>query len=54
MTLNVVVIGTGALGKHHARILSSMPGVKLAAIAELNEASGREVAERLGTTWVAD
>ena len=53
-TLNVVVIGTGALGKHHARILSSMPGVKLAAIAELNEASGREVAERLGTVWVAD
>jgi predicted dehydrogenase len=52
--LNLVVIGTGALGKHHARILSTLPGVRLAAIAELNEAAGRDLADKYGARWVAD
>ncbi|MCY2963114.1 MAG: Gfo/Idh/MocA family oxidoreductase [Planctomycetota bacterium] len=52
--LRAAVIGTGALGKHHARILSGLQGVNLSAIAELHEASGRAVADKHNTRWVAD
>jgi len=52
--LKLIVIGTGALGKHHARILSQMDGVELVAVAELNAAAGREIAEKCGTKWVVD
>jgi predicted dehydrogenase len=32
--LRVAVIGVGALGKHHARILSALPGASLAAVVD--------------------
>lgn len=52
--LPVAVIGTGALGQHHARILSQMKGVDLIAVAETREEAGRAVAEKCGTRWVSD
>jgi len=52
--LQVAVVGAGALGRHHARILSKLPGVDLVAVAELNEAAGRSVAEACETRWVSD
>jgi len=52
--LRIAVVGTGALGQHHARILSQLPGVKLVAIAETREEVGRAVAEKCATRWVAD
>ena len=40
----VAVIGVGALGKHHARILSELPDVELAGIVDINEPRAREIA----------
>jgi predicted dehydrogenase len=40
----VAVIGVGALGKHHARILAQLPDVELAGIVDINEARAREIA----------
>jgi predicted dehydrogenase len=44
MGTRVAVIGVGALGKHHARILAAMPGVNLVGIVDINEARAREIA----------
>lgn len=52
--LRIAVVGTGALGRHHARILSAFEGVTLVAVAEINAASGQTVARNCGTEWVAD
>ncbi|MDA8155676.1 MAG: Gfo/Idh/MocA family oxidoreductase [Actinomycetota bacterium] len=46
--LKVAVIGAGYLGRHHARIYSTMEGVELAAIADTDEARAREVAAAYG------
>ena len=52
--LRVAVVGVGALGRHHARILSEMEGVELVAVADSQEQRGQEVATRHQTRWVAD
>lgn len=52
--LQVMVAGVGALGRHHARIISGMPGVQLAAVADPREDIGREIAKQFNTKWVAD
>ena len=44
MSLRVAVIGVGHLGKHHARILSAMPGVELVAVVDTNRARADEIA----------
>ena len=48
--LRVGVIGTGALGFHHARLLRRMPGVEFAGIYDTNPARAAEVAQQLETT----
>lgn len=52
--LRMAVIGTGALGQHHARILSQMPGVDLVAVADTRADIGRTVAQNCKTRWVGD
>lgn len=52
--LRMAVVGTGALGRHHARILSAFEGVTLVAVAEINPVAGQAVAHKCGTAWVAD
>ena len=49
MSLRVAVIGVGHLGKHHARILASLPGVELAAVVDTNRARAEEIAAANGT-----
>jgi predicted dehydrogenase len=44
MSLRVGVIGVGYLGRHHARILSSLPGVELVAVVDTNGTRAEEVA----------
>jgi len=44
MTLRVAVIGVGYLGRHHARILSTLPGVALVAVVDTNRARADEIA----------
>lgn len=53
-TLKVAVVGVGALGRHHARILAEMDGVDLVAVAEPNEEQGRSVASACGCDWTDD
>ena len=52
MSLRIAVIGVGHLGKHHARILSSLPGVELVAVADTNRARAQEIAAANGTRAV--
>src|SRR4051794_866167 len=54
VTLRVAVIGVGHLGKHHARILSSLPGVTLAAVVDTNRARAEEIAAANATRAVFD
>jgi predicted dehydrogenase len=39
----IAVIGVGALGRHHARILAALPDVALAAVVDIDEARAREI-----------
>jgi predicted dehydrogenase len=54
MTIRVAVIGVGHLGKHHARILSSLPGVELVAVVDTNQARAAEVAAAHGARALFD
>jgi len=52
--LRIGVIGAGALGRHHARILSQMEGVELVGVAEPRAEVGRQVAEQCACRHVED
>jgi predicted dehydrogenase len=52
--IKLAVVGVGALGQHHARILSGMPDVDLVGVVDSREAQGRDVAVRFQTAWFAD
>jgi predicted dehydrogenase len=43
MKTRVAVIGVGALGKHHARILAALPDAELVAVVDINETRAREI-----------
>lgn len=53
-SLKVAVLGVGALGRHHARLLSEMPDVDLVAVVDPNAAQGQAVAEQCRARWIAD
>jgi predicted dehydrogenase len=46
--INVAVIGVGSIGRHHARIYSSMEGAKLTAVADSDMDKARALAEEYG------
>ena len=52
--MKVCVIGTGVMGKNHARVYSEMDGVELAAVSDVNEKTGREVAGKHGCKYYGD
>jgi predicted dehydrogenase len=47
--LRVGVIGVGYLGRHHARLLSDLPGVRLAGIVDRNDLRARQIAAQYAT-----
>ena len=47
--MKAAVIGVGHLGRHHARILASMPGVSLAGVVDINRDRAVQVASQHGT-----
>ncbi len=49
--LKVAVIGTGHLGKEHARIYSEIPEVNLVGVVDTNKSIGEEVAKRCNTKY---
>lgn len=49
--LPVAVIGAGHMGRHHVRIYSQMPSVKLAAVIDMNVERAKALAEPLGVPY---
>ena len=47
--MKAAVIGVGHLGKHHARILSSLPGVSLAGVVDINRERAAQIASQYNT-----
>src|SRR5258706_7193421 len=52
--LSVGVIGTGRMGRLHARVYSQMPQVKLVGVYDANAESAQEAAEKYDTRAFAD
>ena len=52
--LRLAVVGVGHLGRHHARILSTLPGVQLTAVVDTNQPRARDVAAACNTTAAFD
>ena len=46
--ISIGVAGVGAIGQNHARVLSQLPGVKLAGIYDIDQARAAELAEACG------
>ena len=53
-TLRTAVVGVGHLGRHHARILSTLDGAQLASVVDINEPRAREVGATTGATPLTD
>ena len=47
--MKAAVIGVGHLGKHHARILASLPGVSLAGVVDINRDRAAQIAAQYHT-----
>lgn len=47
--MRAAVIGVGHLGKHHARILASLPGISLAGIVDVNRDRAAQIAAQYNT-----
>jgi predicted dehydrogenase len=54
MSLRVAVIGVGYLGRHHARILSTLPGAELVAVVDTNRTRADEMAAAYSTQPFTD
>jgi predicted dehydrogenase len=52
--VRAAVIGVGHLGKHHARILASLPGVTLVGVVDTNAERASQIAAERGTQAFAD
>lgn len=52
--LRVAVIGVGYLGRHHARIYSSMAGVELVGVCDSNMERGQAIASEYNTKFYSD
>jgi predicted dehydrogenase len=54
MSVRIAVVGVGYLGRHHARILSSLPGADLIAVVDTNAVRAEEVGAASGTRPLTD
>ena len=52
--MRAAVIGVGHLGRHHARILASLPGITLAGVVDTNRDRASQVAAEHGTQAFGD
>jgi predicted dehydrogenase len=52
--IRTAVIGAGHLGREHARVYGSIENAKLIAVCDINEKTGRAVAERHSVRFVSD
>ncbi|MEM7811379.1 MAG: Gfo/Idh/MocA family oxidoreductase [Planctomycetota bacterium] len=54
LPLKVAVIGVGALGRHHARILGTLTDVELVAVVDADAAQARKIAATIPCGWTTD
>jgi len=54
MSVRIAVVGVGHLGRHHARILSTLPGATLVAVVDTNRQRAEEIAAANGTRASVD
>src|SRR5690242_19734030 len=54
MALRIAVVGVGHLGRHHARILATLPGVTLVAVVDTNRPRAEEIAAASGARALVD
>jgi len=52
--MKVAVIGTGSMGRNHARVYSEMEGAELAAVSDVDQKTGKPVAEAHGCRYYRD
>jgi predicted dehydrogenase len=52
--LRIAVIGVGHLGQHHARILGTLDGVRLAAVVDTKPGRAEEIASKNGTVGLTE
>ena len=52
--LRVAVVGVGHFGRHHARILSSLPGVRLVAVVDIDADRAAAIAAETGAAMETD
>ncbi|HEY7661247.1 MAG TPA: Gfo/Idh/MocA family oxidoreductase [Actinomycetota bacterium] len=53
MTVSVAVIGAGFMGANHARVLSALPGARLAALVDRDADRARALADEFGCAFAA-
>jgi predicted dehydrogenase len=54
VTLRIGLIGAGAMGSLHARVLSGSEATDLVWVADPLKAAGEPIAQRFGTTWIPE
>ncbi|MEH0936248.1 Gfo/Idh/MocA family protein [Micromonospora psammae] len=52
--MRFALVGTGAMGSLHARVISQSSRARLALVVEPRETVGREIADRYGAAWAPD
>ena len=52
--VRIVLVGAGAMGSYHARVISQGLDTELACVVDPDERNGTELAERYGTRWAPE
>lgn len=50
----IAVLGAGAMGTNHARVVAEHAGVELGLVVDIDEHRARAIADELGTKWATD
>ena len=53
-TIRIGVVGTGSMGKNHARIFAEIPGARFTAVLDQDSVTAREITGKYGAQAVAD
>ncbi|MFC2162178.1 Gfo/Idh/MocA family oxidoreductase [Candidatus Altiarchaeota archaeon] len=52
--IKTAVVGVGAMGRHHARVYSTLPDVELVGVADINEEAAKDIADKYDTRAYTD
>ena len=48
---NVALVGAGRVSAHHSKMLSDLADIELLAICDLNQETGKPLAQQYGVRW---